>query len=64
MSGTGSREATPAARALGTKTAPDGAPDGAAAQTKDGDDGFTVAGKRYTSRLLVGTGKFWKVERR
>jgi len=35
-----------------------GAPDGAAAKTKDGDDGFTVAGKRYTSRLLVGTGKY------
>jgi thiazole synthase len=35
-----------------------GAPDGAAAQTKDGADGFTVAGKRYTSRLLVGTGKY------
>ncbi|HEY4136429.1 MAG TPA: sulfur carrier protein ThiS [Alphaproteobacteria bacterium] len=31
-----------------------GAPDGAA---PDGD-GFTVAGKRYTSRLLVGTGKY------
>ena len=32
-----------------------GAPDGAATA---GDDGFTVAGKRYTSRLLVGTGKY------
>jgi len=32
-----------------------GAPDGAASA---GDDGFTVAGKRYTSRLLVGTGKY------
>ena len=32
-----------------------GAPDGAATA---GDDGFTVAGKRYSSRLLVGTGKY------
>ncbi len=32
-----------------------GAPDGTASA---GDDGFTVAGKRYTSRLLVGTGKY------
>ena len=32
-----------------------GAPDGAVTA---GDDGFTVAGKRYTSRLLVGTGKY------
>jgi len=37
-----------------------GAPDGAATKTIEGagDDGFTVAGKRYTSRLLVGTGKY------
>jgi thiazole synthase len=33
-----------------------GAPDGAAPDATD--DGFTVAGKRYTSRLLVGTGKY------
>jgi thiazole synthase len=32
-----------------------GAPDGAATAA---DDGFTVAGKRYSSRLLVGTGKY------
>ncbi len=32
-----------------------GAPDGASAAA---DDGFTVAGKRYSSRLLVGTGKY------
>jgi len=32
-----------------------GAPDGGATA---GDDGFTVAGKRYSSRLLVGTGKY------
>ena len=32
-----------------------GAPDGASAAA---DEGFTVAGKRYNSRLLVGTGKY------
>ncbi|MBY0511244.1 MAG: thiazole synthase, partial [Rhodospirillaceae bacterium] len=27
-------------------------------QTQGGQDFFTVAGKRFTSRLLVGTGKY------
>ncbi|MFN4284209.1 MAG: sulfur carrier protein ThiS [Alphaproteobacteria bacterium] len=36
-----------------------GAPDGASqAAPGEAGDGFTVAGKRYTSRLLVGTGKY------